>query len=127
MARFHPLFIEKDPQDSSSGGSEYKFIHLPSGERRASHKCSKEEILTGQRYRPSPMTSQSGSDTTRIPFVLHEQTYKPGIGGWKSNNDGLAKLSRSERLIPRETSISFIRYLSDFPLMPVANLWTDLR
>ncbi len=127
MARFHPLFIEKDPQDSSSGGSEYKFIHLPSGERRASHKCSKEEILTGQRYRPSPMTSQSGSDTTRIPFVLHEQTYKPGIGGWKSNNDGLARLSRSERLIPRETSISFIRYLSDFPLMPVANLWTDLR
>ena len=126
-ARFNPLFIEKAPHDPSSGGAEYKFVHLPSGERRASHKCSEEETRSGQRYRPSPMTSQSGGDTTRIPFTLHDRTYKPGIGGWKSNVDGLTRLSLAERLIPRETSISFVRYLNDFPLMPVANLWTDLR
>ena len=127
IVRFHSLFIDKNPQDSSTGGSEYKFIHLPSGERRPSHKCSDDEALAGQRYRPSPMTSQSGGDTTRVPFVLHDRTYKPGVGGWKSNSDGLARLSESERLIPRNTSISFVRYLKDFPLMPVANLWTDLR
>ena len=127
-ARFNSLFTEKDPHDPSSGGAEYKFVHLPSGERRASHKCADEEIRSGRRYRPSPMTSQTGSDTTRIPFTFQKQVYTPGAHrGWSTNLDGLTRLSQSERLVTRETSISFIRYLSDFPLMPVANLWTDLR
>ena len=127
LARFNSLFIEKDPLDATSGGGEYKFVHMPTGEMRPSRACSDDEIRDGKRYRPSPTTSQSGSESTRIPFTLHDEAYQPGVGGWKSNLDGLTRLSRAERLMPRRKSISFIRYLNDFHLMPVANLWTDLR
>lgn len=126
-AKFNPVFNLKDPRNPSSGGAEYKFIHLPSGERLTSSRCSEVELEAGRRFRPSPTTSQSGGDTTRVPFSFQGRTYSPRVGGWKSNREGLTRLSRAERLMARESSISFIRFLDDFNLMPIADLWTDLR
>jgi adenine-specific DNA-methyltransferase len=126
-AKFRANFIEKNVYESGSGGTEYKFVHLPNGEMRAATKCSNDELHTGKRYRPSPTTSQSGSATTRVPFEFQGEEFEPGVGGWKSNLDGLKRLARAERLLARDKSISYLRYLEDFPVVPVANLWTDLR
>lgn len=126
-AKFRAAFTEKDTSERSSGGAEYKFAHLPTGEMRPVGKCVDNELQTSRRYRPSPTTSQSGSATTRMPFEFHGQSYKPGVGGWKSNQDGLSRLARAERLVARDKSISYVRYLEDFPVVPVANLWVDLR
>ena len=125
--KVYPLYTEKDPLEKGSGGTEYKYVHLANGEMRSAIRCSEVELQQGRRYRPSPTTSQSGGATTQIEFDLYGNLYRPGIGGWKSNKEGLSRLSRSERLIPRVQSISFVRYLNDFNVMPVSNLWTDLR
>jgi adenine-specific DNA-methyltransferase len=119
-AKFRPVFTEKEPDEPSSGGAEYKFVHLQTGEMRPVGKCQDVDLEEGRRYRPSPTTSQSGSATTRIAFELQGKIFEPGVGGWKSNSEGLKRLGRAGRLIPRDKSISFVRYLNDFKVTPVA-------
>jgi len=62
-----------------------------------------------------------------MPVVVNGQPFTPGPGGWKTNASGFNRLNRADRLIPRDKSISYVRYLDDFSVTPVANLWTDTR
>ena len=127
QVKYHEQYIEKDPSDPATGGSEYKFVVLPTGERKSAKMCTDEEIRSGLLFRPSPTTSQSGSESTRVAIDLEGQTFTPGPGGWKTNAQGFARLTNAGRLMPRDKSISYIRYLDDFSVVPIANLWTDTR
>src|ERR1022692_3701258 len=78
------------------------------------------------RFRPSATTSQKppGSD----PFQFQGKEYRPGASQfWKTSPQGLQRLGKAERLVPRDLSISYLRKLDDFPVAPVNNLWQDVR
>ena len=125
--RYRQLYTEKDPKDKRSGGSEYKMLALPTGEFKTAKKANNEELVMGARFRPSPTTSQSGTEATRIPISVFGQDFIPGPGGWKTNVEGFARLNSADRLMPRDKSVSYIRYLDDFRVTPISNLWTDAR
>ena len=125
--KYRQLFTEKDPKDKSSGGSEYKMLALPTGEFKSAAKADNDEMLSGTLFRPSPTTSQSGTEATRMPVNAFGQDFRPGPGGWKTNAEGFARLISSDRLMPRDKSISYVRYLDDFKVTPISNLWTDAR
>jgi adenine-specific DNA-methyltransferase len=36
-------------------------------------------------------------------------------------------LAKADRLIARDRSISYVRFLDDFPVVPISDLWTDVR
>jgi adenine-specific DNA-methyltransferase len=127
LVKYREQYVEKDPKEPSSGGGEYKYAVLANGERRSAKACSNGELETSRLFRPSPTTSQSGSDSTRMPVELEGQSFTPGPGGWKTNTEGFKRLDSAERLMPRDKSISYIRYLDDFKVVPVPNLWTDTR
>jgi adenine-specific DNA-methyltransferase len=73
------------------------------------------------------MTSQSASATTSVPFEFEGQSFYPGSGGWKTNKEGFSKLVSANRMMRREKSLSYIRFIDDFPVVPVSNLWLDTR
>jgi adenine-specific DNA-methyltransferase len=125
--KYRQQYIEKDAKDPSTGAAEYKFVMLPNGLRKPLTACSEEEVAAGEFFRPSPTTSQSGSQSTRMPVALEGKTFTPGPGGWKTNARGFERLTLAGRLMPRDKSISYIRYLNDFSVVPVSNLWTDAR
>src|SRR5665213_246156 len=75
QVKYHEQYIEKDPSDPATGGSEYKFVVLPTGERKSAKMCTDEEIRSGLLFRPSPTTSQSGSESTRVAIDLEGQTF----------------------------------------------------
>ena len=76
-------------------------------------------------YRRSPLTSTSASTTTLVPFDYEGSTYSPGKGGWKTNPEGIRRLSRAWRIETYGRTASFRRYTSDFPFFPISNAWTD--
>jgi adenine-specific DNA-methyltransferase len=119
------------PKSLAQGGSEYKYIYLPNGEIRALTKNEKEFPSTipsgGRLFRPSAMTSQSASETTSVEFEFGGEIFKPGSGGWKTNLSGFSKLVKAKRIIKRDKSLSYIRYLDDFPVMDINNIWMDVR
>jgi adenine-specific DNA-methyltransferase len=125
--RFNRPYIEKDPASADSGGKEYRYLRKRTGEMVTAANATPEDIREGMLYRPSPTTSQSGTEATRMPVELFGQEFKPGPGGWKTNAKGFERLGKAERLIPRDKSISYLRFLEDFPVIPVSDLWMDAR
>ena len=125
--KFRDQFIVKDFDDPSTSSAEYKsfwkgfgvFLTEKQAENLGSHDLP--------RFRPSPTTSQSGGETTRFRFSYQGVDYVPGTGGWKTNETGFARLAKADRLLPRKKSISYVRFLDDFPVVPVSDLWTDVR
>jgi adenine-specific DNA-methyltransferase len=125
--KYRQLFQEKAGPDSGAG--EYKYVLDSQGRTRPQTKDEKQggPLPEGSDlYRPSATTSQrpQGSD----PFFFEGQVFLPGAAQyWKTSITGLQRLGLASRLIPRKTSISYLRRLRDFPVMPVNNLWMDTR
>ncbi|MFL6601889.1 MAG: site-specific DNA-methyltransferase [Steroidobacteraceae bacterium] len=125
--KFHQMFQEKLGPDS--GAAEYKYVIEADGQTRPmsrDEKAGKSLPAGADLYRPTQTTSQKppGSD----PFLFHGATFKPGPAQyWKTSITGLKRLGLAGRLIPRKTSISYLRRLRDFPVMQVNNLWLDVR
>jgi adenine-specific DNA-methyltransferase len=125
--KYRQPFREKSGPES--GAAEYKFVLMPDGATRSITKEEQQDqILPAgcDLFRPSATTSQRppGSD----PFTYLGETYVPGKAQyWKTSIEGLARLGRAGRLIPRAKSISYMRRLKDFPVTPVHNLWLDTR
>lgn len=46
---------------------------------------------------------------------------------WKVSPDGIRRLFKIGRLLPREGLRIYKRYYEDFPYMPLTNIWTDVR
>jgi len=125
--KYRQMFTVKDPTDPDSGAGEYKNFWLGFGEyvtEKQARSLNSEQL---KRFRPSPTTSQSGSETTRFSFPYNGTTFTPGPGGWKTNRVGFERLAKCDRLLARDRSISYVRFLDDFPVVPIADLWTDVR
>jgi len=86
-------------------------------------------LPTGARpYRPSPLTSQGYGEAGSRPFSWNGKSYDIGPNQhWKTTHDGLERLGVAGRLLPRDKSLSYIRYLDDFPVVPLANSWDDTK
>jgi adenine-specific DNA-methyltransferase len=128
LVRYRRLFTAKI--DADSGAGEYKHLLMPDGSIRfaaADETADPSTIPQGAaRFRPSATTSQKppGSD----PFQFQGKEYRPGASQfWKTSPQGLQRLGKAERLVPRDLSISYLRKLDDFPVAPVNNLWQDVR
>ena len=125
--KYRQIFTGKDFGDTTSSAGEYKNFWVGFGEYLTDKQATEAEKQELKRFRPSPTTSQSGSETTRFPFSFRGVVFRPGPGGWKSNNVGFHRLAKADRIMAREKSVSYVRFLEDFPVVPISELWTDVR
>jgi adenine-specific DNA-methyltransferase len=72
-------------------------------------------------------TSQSGADSTRQPVSYLGNTYRPGSGGWKTNEQGASRLSKAYRLLGIGKTLRYKRKFDDFRAIPINNLWDEFR
>ena len=74
------------------------------------------------------LTSQrpaQGTDVTA--FAYNGFSFTPGKGTFKTDARGLTQLAKSGRLRPIGKSLMYRRFLSDFPVVPIANYWDDVK
>ena len=121
-----PYVIKTGPDN---GAAEYKYLLLADGSTRS---ATADELISGKLpegsrlYRPTQTTSQRppGSD----PFEYRGRIFRPTASQfWKTHIPGLNRLGLAARLIPRAQSISYLRFLEDFPVMEINNIWNNLR
>ncbi len=120
------LFIPR----TGSGWVNYNYLKLKDGSYR---RMSTEEfadwtsVPEGSRiYRRDNLTSQrpaSGNDVRS--YVFEGKTYTPGKGTFKTDKNGLDRLSASSRIEAYGTTLAYRRFADDFPFIPMSNLWTD--
>lgn len=108
------------------GGTKYNSVELVSGERGPTGRLVKGDLPPGSRiFRPSPMVSQSGGETSAFPVEFEGEKRFPRSGFWKSNREGIQRLIRSNRIVAEGRSIAYVRYLNDFPVFPISSFWDD--
>jgi adenine-specific DNA-methyltransferase len=125
--KYRPLFLPKGA--GSDGAGEYVYVDLE-GERRKLTRQERRDLSTlpgGARlYRQSTLTSTGYSQELSRPFTFEDHTYSlSGDMHWKTTQGGLHRLAASRRLERRGTSLAYVRYLDDFPVFPLVNVWMD--
>ncbi|MCY4413235.1 MAG: DNA methyltransferase [Caldilineaceae bacterium] len=127
LLKFRRPFLKKDA--SFSAGGQYSKLQLPDFSRTTMTKeerSDRSKIRPNARvYRHDTLTSQSGSETTNYEYYDQGRTFDSGRGFWKTNSVGMTRLSRSMRLGHAKNSLNYIRFIDDFPVTPIGNLWTD--
>jgi adenine-specific DNA-methyltransferase len=120
------------------GAEAYSMIELPDGTIR---RLTREEISDpallpqGARVlRYQLLTSQregrpSGPGSAMHFAVRFNDTdfYPEGSRGWTTTQDGMRRLIDAKRVAQQGSALNYIRYLDDFPAIPLTNIWNDTQ
>ncbi|MCR5758449.1 MAG: site-specific DNA-methyltransferase [Selenomonas sp.] len=125
--KYHQLYLNKDMTTDKAGV--YRQVELVDGTRR---NLTKEELAHpsilpkgAKIFRKSSLTSQSGGEHSSFAVRIDGKDYYPGRGFWKTNESGMKNLIDAKRVITARNSINYVRYIDDFPVYAITNLWTD--
>jgi adenine-specific DNA-methyltransferase len=125
--KYRSLFFIKSVESDRS--NVYTQLSFPDGRQRRMTKLEKrfpDRIPSEAKvYRVSSLTSQSGGKTTGFPVNFKGRTFKPGVGFWKTNVEGFQRLIKASRVKKSGKSLAYIRYIEDFPVYGMGDLWTD--
>jgi adenine-specific DNA-methyltransferase len=109
-----------------------RFVELPNGSRRRmtpAEASGREEIPTGARaFRPNPLTSARppGANDVRS-FEFQDRAFTPGNRTFSTDLNGLRRLDAAARLMAIGNTLTFVRFLNDFPYRPMNDVWDDTR
>jgi adenine-specific DNA-methyltransferase len=127
QAKYRQLNLEKCV--SQEGGSQYTWFESPDFAER---KLTKEERqnpsmipASGRVFAASDASSSHEYSLGKEPVVFRGGKYTPGGRYWSTSPQGMRRVGLANRLILSGKTLFYKRYLSDFPVYPLSNMWTD--
>lgn len=133
--KFRQLFREK--ATGGAGGSGYTRVRFPDGTVRPltkSEVADNSNLPQGARiFAGDNLTSQSmgrakgEGAASWFKVEIDGRSFDPGPKArWKTNESGMQKLIAAGRVTPTSgKNLAYVRYLDDFPAMPLSDVWTD--
>ena len=127
-AKYRQLYTSKEP--AATGGWSLNYARFDDIFYRSLSREERQRRSTlpdkAELYRLDNLTSQGPTPSGTVNFEFQQNTYHPGIRNhWKTTPDGMRTLTRANRIQASSNSIQYIRFLNDFPIQPVSNIWTD--
>ncbi len=114
-------------------GARYTRVEMPDGSRRvmtSEERADPSHLPQGCRvYRHDNLTSQGVSPSTTVSFDFEGQAFHPGANRhWTTDPSSLRRLADARRLAaPTPNSLTYVRYLDDFPVAELTTVWTDTQ
>ena len=133
--KFKSLFSSKElGGDGADKYSRVRFLNLQRRSITAAERTLEIELPDGAKvYRQDNLTSQSvGRDkgegaASWFPVEIFGQQIRPSIKvRWKTNEAGMNRLLRADRVELTGNSLAYVRYLADFCATTVNNSWVDI-
>jgi adenine-specific DNA-methyltransferase len=126
--KYRQLYLEKQLREG--GGWAHSRAELEDGTRQNLGVDEVRRLLSeGRKIRPysqDGLSSQGLTATGSDPFVFDGRSYDlPPNSHWKTNSAGMARLVLANRIEASTNSIRFVRFLDDFPVQPITNIWDD--
>lgn len=115
-------------QDSGYDTYAFNCIEFPNGEwkRLTSQEKRTYNPKLGRLFRTSNFTSQSGGESTSVEVNIDGKIYTPSKNTyWKTNKKGIENLKAKNRLLPIGNTLTYKRFLDDFPVRAITNWWDD--
>lgn len=129
--KYRQIFKEKVLGES--GTTQYVWIESP--DKTEIKRLSSEELNDTKKIPAGwrvlafdNLTSQrpaQGSDV--LSYEYEGQSFTPGKGTFKTDKRGLDNIAAAKRLKPIGKSLMYKRYLDDFLVSPIANVWRDVK
>jgi len=121
--KYHKLF-NKRKNDINAG---YDNIELKDGTRRklTNEEKNDEKILPNGKLFKTVDLFKSGPGS-KFDIEVEGKIYNSGRRWWGQRKEDIQKLVDLKRVVPRGDSLTFIRYLDDFPYKQLENLWDGL-
>lgn len=115
--KYNQLFYEKKPGDP--GATLYKEV--------STFSALKGSLIPGARLVTSDqLTSQGAPQGGNMPFKCQNKKWlPPNRMHWKTTVQGLERLDKASRVMVNKGFVRYLRFLDDFPVAPLANLWSD--
>ncbi|MBI2759811.1 MAG: site-specific DNA-methyltransferase [Chloroflexi bacterium] len=135
QAKYLELYSRKNL--GGEGASKYDQLQFADGSRRPmSHgeKAGVSPIPTGATpFRLGDLTSQSYGREKRegaaswFPVVIDGREFRPTYQRrWTTNEEGIDRLLRANRVAVTGNTLSYVRFIDDFPAYPLTNTWIDI-
>lgn len=126
--KFRDLFLAKGAGAEDSGN--YRYVQEPAGSRRSMFATEmKNPSLAeeaGRIFRVDNMTSAQSYTGGSDPFIFQGKAYTPpGNRGWSTKDVGRDRLAKADRVMAGGKTLSYIRFLEDFPVTKLNSVWTD--
>jgi adenine-specific DNA-methyltransferase len=122
--KYRSLYQEK--LVGGSGGGQYSSLQFPDG-RRQRVQDPLEALAVAPKgtrvFRLDNMTSQRPPGD--FPVSILGREIRPANGYWKTGERGMQLLVKSNRLTLVGNTLCYVRFIDDFPVYPITNLWTD--
>jgi adenine-specific DNA-methyltransferase len=108
-----------------TASAQYRLVEEATGSRRnmTESEYVKPATIVGRIFCHDNMTSQRPPGD--FPVAIEGQAIRPQKGYWKTGEMGMARLMHANRLILLGRTLRYIRYLDDFPVFPLNNVWND--
>ncbi|MEX2173753.1 MAG: site-specific DNA-methyltransferase [Pirellulaceae bacterium] len=128
--KYRPFYFGKEAGMGAGTGERYDQLELADGGRRPmSTKERDNPSLAPADARPFKFDNlKSGAfrENTTVPFDFRGKTYHPGPNNcWKSTVEGLSRAGTAGRVAVTGSSLSYVRFIDDFPVYELTNIWTD--
>ena len=126
--KFRQLYSEKGIREG--GGWAHSRIEHSDGTRsNVGVSEVKRLIATNHDIRPysqDGLTSQGATATGSYPITFQGREFKCTANShWKTDAAGMGRLARAVRIEASENSLRYVRFLDDFSVQPIVNLWDD--
>jgi len=125
LLKFRPVFLKKDVEPDAI----YRYVRLQDGTERPLQPddMTHPERLDGARFfaldnLTSPRPAGAG-DLREYSF--NGKTFVLRKGTFKTDQKGLDGLAAADRLGVSGDTLRYKRFIDDFPVKPVTNVWTD--
>ncbi len=113
------------------GAEAYSQVQLPEGSRRRmkpEERANPSLLPPGSRaFRLDNLTSPRvrAARTGYYTVDFGEREFLPAKGEWKTNQEGMARLIAARRIGVAGNTLSYVRFVDDFPAFPITNSWDD--
>ena len=80
----------------------------------------------GRQFEPTSLFSEGATPSGTFVFTYYDRKFHtPANSHWKTSMEGMVRLKHADRLWYSRNTLRYVRYLDDFPVAPLTNVWDD--
>lgn len=119
------------PKKAARDAGQYNWVELPDGTVRQMSDNELNEVdplPSGSKiFAHQGLTSQGVGNLSPSDIVFEGNVFKcPANSHWKTTDEGIDVLIKHDRIFSIGNSLRYKRYLTDFPVLPINNIWIDV-
>jgi adenine-specific DNA-methyltransferase len=128
--KYRPLYLDK--AIGGGGAGKYDQVQLTDNTRRPFLSGERQDptgLPIGARpFRLDNLTSPRIREarTGYYPVSIKGRSFLPQQGEWKTHSEGMSRLIVAGRVQITGNSLSYVRFLDDFPAFGLSNTWIDI-